>query len=364
MREEFVRRRGWLDDPAYLDMIGAANLIPGPTSTEVAMHVGHRRAGWPGFVVAGLAFILPSVLIVAALAWLYVEHGSRPEVGAILAGVGPIVVAVIAVAGASIGRTAFRTRSSAVIAVAAVAGSLAGIPEIALLLGLGAAGLVAAEIRGRAAGTAPAGFVGWSRSLPGPDAPPSLEARGAVAALGGVAIGSIGALAIFVEFFKIGAVLFGSGYLLVALLRAELVDGLGWITTQQLLDAVAVGQATPGPLFSTATFIGYVAGGPAGAVAATVGIFLPAFIAVAASIPILDRLQRSRRARAFLDGVNAAAVGLLAVVAVQLGLASIRDPLGLLSALVALVLLWRGVGAAWLIAAGAAIGLIRLAVPT
>ena len=364
MREEFVRRRGWLDDPAYLDMIGAANLIPGPTSTEVAMHVGHRRAGWPGFVVAGLAFILPSVLIVAALAWLYVEQGSRPEVGAILAGVGPIVVAVIAVAGASIGRTAIRTRSGAVITVAAVAGSLAGIPEIALLLGLGAAGLVAAEIRGRAAGTAPAGFVGWSRSLPGPDAPPSLEARGAVAALGGLAVGSIGALAIFVEFLKIGAVLFGSGYLLVALLRAELVDGLGWITTQQLLDAVAVGQATPGPLFSTATFIGYVAGGPAGAVAATVGIFLPAFIAVAAGIPILDRLQRSRRARAFLDGVNAAAVGLLGLVAVQLGLASIRDPLGLLSALVALVLLWRGVGAAWLIAAGAAIGLIRLAVPT
>ncbi len=168
-------------------------------------------------------------------------------------------------------------------------------------------------------------------------------------------------IAIFAEFLKIGAVLFGSGYVLVALLRSELVEGLGWITETQLIDAVAVGQATPGPLFSTATFIGYLVGGPVGATAATVGIFLPAFIAVAVSIPVLHRLRGSTRARAFLDGVNAASVGLLAVVAVQLATGSIRDVIGLATAVAAFVLLVRGVGTAWLVAAGAAIGLMRLA---
>ena len=349
MRDEFVRRRRWLDDGAYVDLIGAANLIPGPTSTEVAMHVGHRRAGLPGLVVAGLAFLLPAVLIVAALAWLYVEQGTRPEVGAILAGVAPVVVAIIAVAGASIGRTALRTPVALALAGLTVAGAVAGLSEVLLLLGSGALGVAAAEAR---RGMASAAVGGWVASTP-------ITATVALAT-----VVAVPAAAIFAEFLKIGAVLFGSGYVLVALLRSELVDGLGWITETQLLDAVAVGQATPGPLFSTATFIGYLVGGPIGAVAATFGIFLPAFIAVALSIPILDRLRRSVRARAFLDGVNASAVGLLGVVAVQLAEGSLRDVLGLATAVVAAALLWRGVGTGWLVAGGAVVGLSRLVLPS
>ena len=346
MRDEFVRRRGWLDDAAYVDLIGAANLIPGPTSTEVAMHVGHRRAGWPGLVVAGLAFLLPAVVIVGVLAWLYVESGTRPEVEALLIGVAPVVVAIIAFAGASVARTAVRTRLGLVIVGVSIVGSLGRVPEIVLLLGLGAAA-VAIDGIGRWSAARPVAAFAW------------MPATTAVAVTGAAA-GTIGALAIFAEFLKIGAVLFGSGYVLVALLRSELVEGLGWITETQLIDAVAVGQATPGPLFSTATFIGYLVGGPIGSAAATIGIFLPAFIAVAISIPLLDRLRRSRRARAFLDGVNAAAVGLLTVVAAQLALGAIRDVIGLVSAIAAFVLLWRGIGSGWLVAGGAAIGLSRL----
>lgn len=351
MRDEFVRRRGWLDDAAYLDLIGAANLIPGPISTEVAMHVGHRRAGWPGLVVAGLAFLLPAVVIVAILGWVYVAYGSRPEVGAVLVGVGPVVVAIIAFAGTGIARAVVRTPLGVVTTAASIALVVAGAPEIAVLLGLGAASVLVQGVIGRPRPELTGGFAAVS-STPGP----------VVGGLAATTVAEIAApVAIFAEFLKIGAVLFGSGYVLVALLRSELVEGLGWITEAQLIDAVAVGQATPGPLFSTATFIGYLVGGPVGATAATVGIFLPAFIAVAVSIPVLHRLRGSARARAFLDGVNAASVGLLAVVAVQLATGSIRDVIGLATAFAAFALLVRGVGTAWLVAAGAAIGLMRLA---
>ena len=341
MRDEFVRRRGWLDDAAFIDLLGAANLIPGPTSTELAMHIGHRRAGRVGLVVAGLAFLLPAVAIVAVLAWLYVEQGQRPEVGALLLGIGPVVVAIVAHAGWSIARTVVRTPLAAVLLLATIGAAVAGIPEIAVLL---AAGLVAVAIHLRGRSGAVAG---------------GLIPTGAMLATGSTL--GVAAPAIFVSFLKIGAVLFGSGYVLVALLRSELVDGLGWLSERQLLDAVAVGQATPGPLFSTATFIGYVLAGPLGAVAATVGVFLPAFLAVGLSIPVLDRLRRSADARAFLDGVNVGAVALIAIVAVQLGIGAIRDPLSLASAAVAFVLLVAGVGTGRLILAGAVIGLMRLA---
>ena len=354
MRDEFVRRRGWLDDAAFVDLIGAANLIPGPTSTELAMHLGHRRAGRAGLVVAGLAFLLPAVLIVAVLAWLYVEHGQRPEVAALLGGITPVVVAIVAHAGWSIGRTTLRTPVHVAILAGAVAAIVAGAPEIAVLLGAGVVSVgLAAALGGRSCGDR-AGALGLAsgRRRFAPRA-----AATAATAAGVAAVATPGL--IFLTFLKIGAVLFGSGYVLVALLRSELVEGLGWITETQLLDAVAVGQATPGPLFSTATFIGYVVGGPLGAVAATVGVFLPAFVAVAVSIPILDRLRSSVRARAFLDGVNAAAVGLLGVVAVQLAIGGVRDIVGALTLLATFGLLLRGIGTGWLIAAGAAIGVIR-----
>lgn len=352
MRDEFVRRRGWLEDPAFVDLIGAANLIPGPTSTELAMHIGHRRAGRAGLVVAGLAFLLPSVLIVAVLAWLYVEHGRRPEVAALLGGITPVVVAIVAHAGWSIARTTLRSQIQVVLFVVAVVAIVAGAPEFAVLLGAGALSVGRIAVR---PGSPAFGLAGWV--WPPIVANAGTTAAGAIATAASLTIATPGL--IFVAFLKIGAVLFGSGYVLVALLRSELVDGLGWITETQLLDAVAVGQATPGPLFSTATFIGYVVGGPPGAIAATVGVFLPAFVAVAVSIPLLDRLRTSVRARAFLDGVNAAAVGLLGVVAVQLAFAGVPDAVGALTLIAAFVLLIRGVGTGWLIAVGAAIGLIR-----
>lgn len=343
MREEFVRRRGWLDDAAFVDLIGAANLIPGPTSTELAMHLGHRRSGRAGLVIAGLAFLLPAVAIVAVLAWLYVDHGQRPEVGALLTGIAPVVVAIVAHAGWSIARTTLRGVTQVALLTGSIVAVVAGVPEIVVLLGAGFVALLARV--GLGAGRPALVLGSWTWSAPA-----------AVAMTVVVAT----PLLILGAFLKIGAVLFGSGYVLVALLRSELVDGLGWITEAQLIDAVAVGQATPGPLFSTATFIGYVVGGPIGAAAATVGVFLPAFVAVGLSIPILDRLRGDGRARAFLDGVNAAAIGLIGVVAVQLAAASLRDVVGVATAAVAFALLVRGVGTGRLIAAGAAVGLIRL----
>jgi len=357
MRDEFVRRRGWLPDDDFIDVLGASSLIPGPTSTELAMHIGHRRGGWPGFLIAGSAFILPSAVIVGILAWLYVEQGSRAEVGAVLTAVAPVVVAVIAHAGLGIARASVRTPLAVALTGLAVAAVLLGVPEIAVLLGMGVLGLVVRvglDLRS-ARGAAGLGLFGDGRA--DPSGWPGATILAGVAAAGAAVVAP---LTVFLEMARVGAVLFGSGYVLVALFESEFVDRLGWISQAQLVDAVAVGQATPGPLFSTATFVGYLVGGPVGAVAATIGIFLPAFVAVAISIPLLARLQRSLRARAFLDGVNAATVGLLAVVAVQLAIGVLVDPLAIVIALVALVLLIRGVGSGVLIAAGAAVGLARL----
>jgi chromate transporter len=369
MRESFVRRLGWLDDATFLDLVGLSNLIPGPTSTELAMHIGHRRAGWPGFIVAGLGFIAPAVGLVLALAWVYVSFGTRPEVASVLAGIAPVVIAIVANAAVGLGRTALPTASLAAVAGAVVAGSLVGVSEIGLLLGGGLLTLLAAEVRGRAAavrrGESSAVREGRPDRGAGSDGHGAFGigwlGSGKALALAGVAA-AVGPLAILLEFLKIGAVIFGSGYVLVALLRTELVTDLHWITDSQLLDAVAVGQLTPGPVFSTGTFIGYLVGGPPGALAATVGIFLPAFLFVALSVVLLARLQASLRVRAFLDGVNAAAVALIAVVAGGL-VATVRDdPPSIGVATVALVVLLQGrVGPGWLMLAGATIGLVRLA---
>jgi chromate transporter len=391
MRDEFVRRRGWLDEADFIDVLGASSLIPGPTSSELAMHIGHRRGGWPGLVVAGLGFLLPAVVIVGVLAWIYVEQGTRVELSAILAAVAPVVVAVIVHAGAGIARATLRTPRALVLLGLAVAAVLLGVPEIAVLLGTGLLGLAIHEARSLRDGRPALGAVvsaagplerlatsgadlGSGTDIASGSAPtsadslasgPGLASGGSVLTTAAAALGSSGALAVapltvLLEMARIGAVLFGSGYVIVALFRSEFVVRLGWINETQLLDAIAVGQATPGPLFSTATFVGYLAAGPLGAVAATVGIFVPAFVAVAISIPLLARLRASRRARAFLDGVNAATVGLLAVVAVQLAIGALVDPIAVGLALGALVLLTRGVGTALLITAAAGIGLIRL----
>jgi chromate transporter len=343
MEEEVVRRRGWLTREEFLDLLGATNLIPGPSSTEMAIHVGHRRAGARGLVVAGACFILPAFLIVLAIAWAYVRFRTLPAADALLYGIKPVIIAIVLQALWRLGQSAVKSGLLATVGILTVAAALLGANEIALLLGAGA---VVAMLRAmRRAGGAPA--MAWLLG-------PALPAAG-LAATTGVAF-SLGVL--FLSFLKIGAVLFGSGYVLLAFLRAEFVERLGWLSEAQLLDAIAIGQATPGPLFTTATFVGYVLGGLPGAIVATGGIFLPAFLFVAASGPLVPRLRRSAAAAAFLDGVNVAAVALIAVVTWQLARAAIVDVPALVLAVVSAVLLFRyGASSSVLVLAGGLAGL-------
>jgi chromate transporter len=343
MEDEVVARRGWLSREEFLDLLGATNLIPGPNSTEMAIHVGHRRAGWPGLLVAGLSFIVPAMAIVWGLAWAYVRFGRWPEAGAILYGVKPVVVAVVVQALVRLGSAALKSRGLVVLAAAAVAASAMGVDELVVLFGAGLVAAVAAN--------------GWGRTgyaALGPVAPTPSLALAAVAAVPTFQLSTL-----FATFLKIGAVLFGSGYVLVAFLRAELVVRLGWLTDAQLLDAVAVGQVTPGPVFTTATFVGYVLGGHAGAAVATTGIFLPAFVFVALSAPLVPRLRRSRWAGGFLDGVNVASLALMAVVTAQLARSAVPDLFATaLAATSAVLLLGYRVNSSWLVLGGAALGLL------
>lgn len=359
-RDELVRRRGWLAEADLLDIIGAANLIPGPNSTEVAIHLGYRRAGWPGLLVAGISFILPAFVIVLALAFAYVATEGRPGVSAVFAGIAPVVVAIIAHAGAGLVRTAARTRLLAAIVLLSFLASLAGVGEIPILVAGGAVALAVFQLSGGRPGEQDGLRRGLLAGLPFGLA--DLPRSGAVTALAAAAAAAPTLVTLFIAMLAIGAVLYGSGYVLVTFLRSEFVEALGWITEQQLLDAVAIGQVTPGPLFTTATFVGFLVLGVPGAVVATVAIFLPAFAYVALSAPLLPRLRRSPTVRATLDGINAGALGLVGAVAIELAGSAIRDPLSLGIALGSFVVLWRTrLNTALLIAAGGAIGLGRLA---
>jgi chromate transporter len=359
METEVVQRRGWLTRAQFLDYVSATNLIPGPNSTELAIHIGYARAGWPGLVIAGACFIAPAALLVTLLAWAYVIHGTLPAVSGVLAGVKAVVIAIVALALWRLGRTALATRLTAVIGVGAAAAVAAGVHELFVLTGAAVAAALARVGTRRDRG--PHATLGAMAAAAAADvAGVGMTVRDGAAALALAAVGSVPTpLGLFAVFTKIGAVLFGSGYVLLAFLRADLVLRHGWLTEQQLLDAIAVGQVTPGPLFTTATFVGYVVAGGAGAAAATLGIFLPAFVFVALSGPILPRLRRSVVAGAMLDGVNAASLALMAVVTVHLARAALVDaPLALLAA-ASLVVLWRwSVNSVWLVAAGAAFGLL------
>ena len=334
MHDEVVTRRRWLSDGAFVDLIGVTNLIPGPNSTEMTMHVGRVRAGWRGLIVAGASFILPAAAIVLACAVAYVRYGQTPNGQALLYGVKPVVLAIIGQALVKLGRTALAGRLQWVVGVAAVVAYVLRGNEIAILL-VGALVVLAWRTVGPATGP-----------------------TGVVALLLATESGSLGLGRVLAVFLKIGAVLYGSGYVLLAFLRSDLVVRLDVLTNQQLLDAVAIGQFTPGPLFTTATFIGYLIAGVPGAVVATVGIFLPAFCFVAAIGPYVERLRLRTWTAALLDGVNAAAVGLMAGVLLELTGDALVDPLTVVLALVTALLLWRtSLNSAWLVLGGAAIGI-------
>jgi chromate transporter len=345
MEDEVVRRRGWLTRDEYLDYLGATNLIPGPNSTELAIHIGRARAGWRGLLVAGTCFIVPSALLTAGFASAYVRYGTLPAAEGVLYGVKPVVIAVVLQALWGLGHTALKTTGLVMLGIAAVVALILGVNELAVLAGAGVIMAVVGREPPRRAGIA------W---VPGA-APGAAMIAGAAAATGA----PFGLWALFGVFAKIGAVLFGSGYVLLAFLRADLVERLGWLTERQLLDAVAVGQVTPGPVFTTATFIGYILGGGNGAIVATLGIFLPAFIFVALSGLVLPALRRSPITGAVLDGVNVASLALMAVVSWQLSRSALVDPIAIVLAVASTVLLFRfRVNSAWLVLAGAIVGVL------
>ena len=352
MEEEVVRRRKWLAHEKFLDLLGATNLIPGPNSTEMAIHVGYLRAGWPGLLVAGSCFIFPAAIIVCGFAWVYVRYGSLPETARALYGVKPVIIAIVLQAFWLLARTAVKSKLSGVIGVVATVLAFLRVNELLVLLAAGMTVVLCRTIVTRRKSR-----TNERRSL---FFPISLSAiLQATTATGAPAGAAVGLLPLFFFFLKIGSVLFGSGYVLLAFLRGDLVERWHWLTNSQLLDAVAVGQVTPGPVFTTATFIGYVLAGPKGAAVATVGIFLPAFVFVAVSGPLVPRIRRSAMAGAFLDGVIVASLALMLVVTFELGKAALVDLPTIGLALVSAVLLFRWkVNSAWLVLGGAVIGFL------
>lgn len=348
LREEVVGRRGWLSDQYFLDLVGATNLIPGPNSTEMVIHVGQIRAGWRGLIVAGSLFILPAALITLAFAWAYVRYGSLPQVEWLLYGIKPVIIAVVAQALWGLLRTAIKGPFLALVGVGALALYLLGFNEIAVLFG-GAALVFAVEMIRKRQDPGPVTGILPLLGLPLPALP---------ALIAPATVSSVSLMTLFLLFLKIGSVLYGSGYVLLAFLRNDFVVQYGWLTDQQLLDAVAVGQFTPGPVFTTATFVGYVVAGFPGAALATLGIFIPAFLFVALLHRLVPHLRRARWSAALLDGVNVAALGLMAGVTWQLGRDAIVDVPTALLALIAAVLLIRfRVNSAWLVLGGGLIGL-------
>jgi chromate transporter len=344
LRDNVVNRRRWMTDRQFLDLLGATNLVPGPNSTEMIMHVGMERAGLRGLIAAGTLFILPAATITLAFAWAYSRFGTTPTAGWLLYGIKPVVIAVILQAIWGLGKSAFGSPWLIGLGIAAAALAAFGYNELAILLGAGAimaVGRWLSNRRATAGSIAPllpfAGLLLAAAAAPAPYNPFTL----------------------FWRFLKIGGTLYGSGYVLIAFLQQEFVEQLGWLTPQQLIDAVAVGQFTPGPLFSTASFVGYLVGGVQGAVIATVAIFLPAFVFIALTHRHVARIREFPLAAGFLDGVNAAAIALMAVVMLALGRDALVDLPTILLALGAALLLIRfRVNSALLIALGALAGML------
>ncbi len=355
MREEVVRRRQWISSERFVDLIGVTNLLPGPSSTELAIYLGYLRAGWPGLLVAGVCFIGPAMLIVLALAWAYVTYGALPQIDWLFYGIQPVVVAIIAQAIWNLGRTVFKGPLAVGLALLVLVCYFLGVNVLILLFG-GAAlyGLLRLLItRGRkkppVASLFLPGLVANLQIFWGPLGS-SLRAIAAPVSLG----------LVFLTFLKLGSVVYGSGYTLLAFLRTDLVQNLHWLTDKQLLDAVSIGQFTPGPVFTTATFIGYVVGGWPAALLATLAIFLPSFILIALIHPVASRLRQAAWTATLLDGVNAAALALMTGVLVQLGQRALTNILTVAVTVIAFALLLRfKLNSMWLILAGAVIGVLR-----
>ena len=345
MHDETVRRRKWLSEQEFLDLVGATNLIPGPNSTEMAIHLGYLRAGWLGLIVGGLSFILPAMFMVMGLAWAYVQYGTTPQVEWLLCGVKPVVIAIIIQALWNLGQKAIKSRMLAAVGVMVLIAYFFGVNEIFLLF---AGGLLTMMV------------TNWQRLRKQPMSffliPPFLVQK--VLSLFPLASVPFSLPLLFFTFLKIGAVLYGSGYVLLAFLRADFVVRLGWLTDKQMIDAVAIGQVTPGPVFTAATFIGFILGGVPGALLATLGIFLPGFIFVAMVNPLIPQIRNSPWANSLLDGVNVASLGLMAAVTWQLGKSSLIDLLTVLVATISFVLIVRfKINSTWLILGGAIVGL-------
>lgn len=342
MEDEFVRKRHWISEREFLDRIAAASLIPGPSSTEVAIFIGHTKRGWAGLIVGGCCFIIPAAVLVTLIAAVYVRFGSLPQVAGILYGIKPAVIAIVLQALWGLGRTTTKTKLLAAIGVISIVLDAIGLSPLAVLVIAGfasAAPLWQKQRDGAALLTIPKSLallvVATTATVP---APASI-------------------LRLFLSFLKIGSVVFGSGYVLLAFLRAEFINHLHWLTEQQLVDAVAVGQFTPGPVFTTAAFIGYLVAGIRGAVVATVGIFVPGFVLVAISGPLIPLIRRSALAGAALDGVVMGSLALMAVVLWQLGRASIVDLRTFLILVASAVVLFRfRLNSAWIIAGAAVTG--------
>jgi chromate transporter len=343
LEEHVVAKRRWISSEAFVDLIGLTNLIPGPNSTEMAMAIGYRRGGFPGLLIAGACFIVPAALMTGGLAWAYVRYGTLPAVVPLLAGIGPAIVAVMAIGAVRIGRTAVRTWPLLLLASLTAALAVLGVDPFILLVGGAAIGILGAAARPSVA----AAIVVLLASGP----------IGALAANAAPPLVQVSLASIAWFFFKTGGVLYGSGYVLIALLH-KLVTPMGWLTERQLLDAVAAGQVTPGPVLTTATFVGYELDGAGGAAVATMAIFAPAFLLVATMEPALGRLKGSPRARRFLDAVNATSVGLIAGAAVNLALTVLRQPSTWPAALAAVLVGVIGRSAAWMLLAAIAIQIV------
>jgi chromate transporter len=342
---EVVNRRQWLSREKLLDLLGVTNLIPGPNSTELAIHIGYERGGWRGLIIAGSCFILPAMLIVWMLAAIYVRYQQLPELEWVLYGIKPVIIAIVVQALWQLGKKAIKGIPTLVVGVAVIAAFFLGVNEILLLLLAGLGVMLIKNLWRSKSGTAGALL---------------LPISGVVAQVGSSPIAPPATwLSVFLFFLKIGSVLYGSGYVLLAFLQRDLVERNQWLTSQQLLDAIAIGQFTPGPVFTTATFIGYLLAGNAGAIASTIGIFLPAFILVAVINPWVPKLRSSPLVSSALDGVNAASLGLMAAVTFTLGQAALVDLLTVVLALVSAFVVFRfKVNSAWLVLAGGIVGLV------